>query len=623
MLRSTVSACLLIGSSGQHSSTEHCQFDVVDGSTLTRETFEETIRQKQPVLIFGLTADWPAHKKWHSPQFAKEYGDILLPNSGVQARSGARKTLQEYVDLKEEDRYVAFDSLNFMNDMLPRLKEDFDVPDPLMKVFREPLFSLAGSVATSEKRGLSFHQHAESWLALITGEKEWFIREPGGKPPKAGRVHGSTGQFGVEALSKEPGAMRCTQRPGDIIYLPTNTWHATYNTKADSAGLTLGVGGWDDSTPLISASVMGKPELVKMFAAKAQEGLDEDDDSPMLAGNRLGEHPLHMTTSVEVMKVLVEGNADIFARTSGGRQPLYVAAERCSLPTMKWLVEQGALKDSDGSSKGMSLFHAAAECGSVDVLNFLAEKLEGKVDVKSLSALRSKRGITPLHIAVRKGPIAAAEWMVEHGAKLTDPSDDGNTLMHYATDNGRVDMLEWLVKNGGDVKAEVPAGHQPIHYAAQRGLTNAMEFLVAHGADVRAAANDESEPIHIAANEGHVAALQWLHAHGADISAETAAKQKPFDLAVASSSRDHITEEAEKWLRKQVMIDKKVDQKKKAGKDGKITPEELQAMLAEAGYDEEGAPLNEEDDPDLAEDAPLKSEEDEDDDDMPVKGEEL
>lgn len=95
--------------------------------------------------------------------------------------------------------------------------------------------TLAGS-ADDGKSGLSFHQHDESWLALATGAKVWFVPTPGGAmdPPASAYKRRPLAELNAAWLSGS--LLRCVQRPGDVVYLPAQTVRHAHNKSLREHG---------------------------------------------------------------------------------------------------------------------------------------------------------------------------------------------------------------------------------------------------------------------------------------------------------------------------------------------------------------------------------------------------
>lgn len=83
--------------------------------------------------------------------------------------------------------------------------------------------------------GLPFHRHASTWQLQLMGRKEWHLVPPG---RMAGALADAVGPwvyppdaFAREVADRPLGLrpIRCTQKPGEVLYFPHQWWHATVN----------------------------------------------------------------------------------------------------------------------------------------------------------------------------------------------------------------------------------------------------------------------------------------------------------------------------------------------------------------------------------------------------------
>jgi ankyrin repeat protein len=84
--------------------------------------------------------------------------------------------------------------------------------------------------------------------------------------------------------------------------------------------------------------------------------------------NKDGETPLELTTSLEIVKILVENGA-----TEIG-QSLHFAAQIAKLDILEYLLEKGAEINTKNREDGKTALHIACLCGNLDVVTYLTEK---------------------------------------------------------------------------------------------------------------------------------------------------------------------------------------------------------------------------------------------------------
>ena len=76
--------------------------------------------------------------------------------------------------------------------------------------------------------GAPMHAHGDALNTLVFGRKRWFLLPPrraAFSTEPAAALAARTGGAGP------PGALRCTQRAGDVIFVPAGWGHATINTR--------------------------------------------------------------------------------------------------------------------------------------------------------------------------------------------------------------------------------------------------------------------------------------------------------------------------------------------------------------------------------------------------------
>ncbi|QDT11024.1 ankyrin repeat domain-containing protein [Planctomycetes bacterium K23_9] len=114
-------------------------------------------------------------------------------------------------------------------------------------------------------------------------------------------------------------------------------------------------------------------------------------------------------------------------------------------------------------------------------------------DDPTLIAVRDAKNLTPLHVAASRGQSSVAQLLIDYGADVQGPTEDGEwSPLVFAAYRGHCDVARVLIENGAGVTAH--AGN-PIHYSGQRQHKDICRLLVEHGAIDDLLDSDDSEAL--------------------------------------------------------------------------------------------------------------------------------
>jgi ankyrin repeat protein len=253
--------------------------------------------------------------------------------------------------------------------------------------------------------------------------------------------------------------------------------------------------------------------------------------------------------ALEAVKLLVGYGCNPLEVNSQGNTPLHIAVERGHTSAARYLITLGAHLPPDllvtlqaywSDCSTLPMIHFLVENG-VDVLahtsngDSLLHTVLGVLEHDDVSSKPVKflvyygcnpfepnsHGNTPLHIAVERGLIHVARYLVTLGASL--PPDFLVTLKGYWSDWSKAPMLHFLVENGVDVHARASNGDCALHIALQcfgnddGANLEAVKVLVGYGCDPLEANSHGSTPLHIAVEHGHISAARYLLTLGAPL----------------------------------------------------------------------------------------------------------
>ncbi|KAF3781067.1 F-box protein [Nymphaea thermarum] len=223
-------------------------------TNLTLEEFSVEYDGKKPVLLTGLSQNWPAINKWTVEQLAEDYGDAAFRISQRNAKK-IRMKFKDYASYMkaqhDEDPLYVFDDK--FGEVAPGLLKDYSVPH----LFQEDFFDVLEEdkrppfrwlVVGPERSGASWHVDpalTSAWNTLLSGRKRWALYPPG-RVPLGVTVHVNEedGDVNIETpsslqwwlefyplLAEHEKPLECTQLPGETIFVPSGWWHCVLNLE--------------------------------------------------------------------------------------------------------------------------------------------------------------------------------------------------------------------------------------------------------------------------------------------------------------------------------------------------------------------------------------------------------
>uniref|UniRef100_A0A0D9YND1 protein S-acyltransferase n=1 Tax=Oryza glumipatula TaxID=40148 RepID=A0A0D9YND1_9ORYZ len=199
-----------------------------------------------------------------------------------------------------------------------------------------------------------------------------------------------------------------------------------------------------------------------------------------------------MASEIEVLEDTTAAAAAPAATTGGGEVAGAGAGEEGEAAA----ADAEALKDD---------VYTGAAYGDLEKLHRLVER-EGR-PVTEPDAL----GYHALQWAALNNRVAAAQYILEHGADVNAIDHTGQTALHWSAVRGHIQVAELLLKEGAKVDAADLYGYQTTHVAAQYGQTSYLYHIVAKwNADPDVPDNDGRSPLHWAAYKGFADSVRLL-----------------------------------------------------------------------------------------------------------------
>ena len=225
------------------------------------------------------------------------------------------------------------------------------------------------------------------------------------------------------------------------------------------------------------------------------------------AVNERNQTALHYTAlsgHVDVVKVLIQNDADVNAVDKDKWTPLHYAATK-HVDVAKVLIQNGADVNAVDKTKWTTL-HSAASNGHLDLAKVL---IQNGADVNAAD----KYNLTPLHESAFNGHVDVSKLLIRNGADVNAVDEDKSTPLHKAALRGQVEFAKVLIQNGADVNAADRDKWTPLHWALLKGHVDVAKVLIQNGADVISVDKDNKTPIYWAATslfENNIFTLQLL-----------------------------------------------------------------------------------------------------------------
>ena len=231
-------------SSVSSSPSNICNIDSIDAKHLNATFFfTHYFLRRRPLRIERGAKKWPAFKKWTRKYIDARLGNAQLEVSQIPygrqfgVHTGIAGSLREAFATPSQKKYnkpYVFDS-----DILhasPRLLRDY----PEIPQCMEPPRGLGDALALhlsdaqlyvgSAGSGSPLHFHEDAWNAAFRGRKEWFVLPPADAVYSTVPIKAWLRQQEEEG-GMPPSLLRCTQRRGDIMFIPGTYAHGVLNTK--------------------------------------------------------------------------------------------------------------------------------------------------------------------------------------------------------------------------------------------------------------------------------------------------------------------------------------------------------------------------------------------------------
>ncbi|NXG40967.1 ANR42 protein, partial [Psilopogon haemacephalus] len=161
--------------------------------------------------------------------------------------------------------------------------------------------------------------------------------------------------------------------------------------------------------------------------------------------------------------------------------------------------------------KNYASVHEAVRAGDVEQL---AAMIKSGADINEVDLVHH---FTPLHCAAHSGSLECLQWLLWHGADVTNVTVRGWTAAHLAAIRGQDACMQALLLKGAEAEAADERGCTAAHLATAHGHSYTLQTILRSGANVNVSDRNDWKPVHYAAFHGRLGCLQLLVRWGACI----------------------------------------------------------------------------------------------------------
>ena len=260
---------------------------------------------------------------------------------------------------------------------------------------------------------------------------------------------------------------------------------------------------------------------------------------------------------IPTITLLLDHGAALEDQDINRMTPLHCASEKDHVPVIRLLLSRGASRGLYDSS-GYLPIHRAAKLGHLS-------SVEAFITSSADFSLKTQHGSTLLHVAVSANALPVAETLIknnvdvnpwasprpvrtdDHGNHHTLPKDPNakgaskktfnTTPLHHACFAGLFEITALLIDAGAWVNAPLEDGRTPLMLAVLSGNVNVVTLLLARGAKAGAKIPHSCiTAAHLAAEQASLEMLQHLYVNGASMAAKDSDFRSVLDWTMKAGS---------------------------------------------------------------------------------------
>lgn len=199
-------------------------------------------KPNQPFLLKNGVKNTPAMQKWDWSFFAQQYGERQIIVYKTSNRNHYQTMLfKDYIDYiqttTDTDPLYLLDW--FVDKNCPELRADYTVPayfqswtDKFLPILRPKFLAFYIGPKNSASRLHIDILSTSAWNAVFRGKKLWvFYPREQTEAVYQGKVNAFSPDYEKYPLYQHAQGLYAVQNPGDLIFTPSNWWHAVLNLE--------------------------------------------------------------------------------------------------------------------------------------------------------------------------------------------------------------------------------------------------------------------------------------------------------------------------------------------------------------------------------------------------------
>ncbi|XP_059151249.1 ankyrin-3-like [Physella acuta] len=269
---------------------------------------------------------------------------------------------------------------------------------------------------------------------------------------------------------------------------------------------------------LLEAARQGHTEVVKFLINKNADVKNNDScqRNPLMVACLNGR--------TETITFLLTQDCNIQQRDNEGNSALLLACSGGHLRTVQLLLQR-RVSLTDVNQNGDNALLISAKRGYTQLVRFLIEK---GLDQNSVNLLQQNA----LMLACLNGHTATVRILLRNNINFQQKDSNGNTALLLAVQAGNLDNVELLLENKASLTDVNNDGYNALSIAAQKGHTEIVTFLMNKNNDIYSLNKFKRNALMEACYMGHTETVQVLLKHVFNITQTDGEGKSAFNLAV-------------------------------------------------------------------------------------------